>query len=129
MTYLNALGHEEAFCSLYDDPDEACAMLGAITDFLEAVLVNTCKNMRVDSLVLHNDMANPKGMLISPEIYCEIVKPFDAQLLDAVAKVSSDTVLEYHCCGYCEPMIQDFIDLGCTAWQPAQPMNDLAAIA
>ena len=129
MTYLNALGHEEAFCSLYEDPDEARAMLGAITDFLEATLVNTCKNMRVDSLVLHNDMANPKNMMIAPEIYRDIVKPFDKQIFDAVAAVSPDTVLEYHCCGWCEPVIEDFIELGCTAWQPAQPMNDLAKIA
>ena len=129
MTLINALGYEEALCALYDDPDAVRAMLGAITDFLEAVLVNTCKNMRVDSFVLHNDMANPKGMMISPEIYRSVIKPFDAQLYNAVAKVSPNTVLEYHCCGKCEDVVGDFVDLGCTAWQPAQPMNDLAAIA
>lgn len=128
MTYLNALGHEEAFCAFCEEPDEARAMLGAITDFLEAVLVNTCENMRVDSLVLHNDMASPLGMMISPDLYREMIKPFDKQLFDAVAQVSPDTVLEYHICGKAEDVIDDIVELGCTAWQPAQPMNDLRAI-
>ena len=129
MTFVNVLGYEEAFCALVEDPDESRAMLGTITDFLEAVLVNTCKNMRVDCFVLHNDMANPRRMMIDPEIYRDIVKPFDAQLYSAVARVSPDTVLEYHCCGRCEDVIDDIVGLGCTAWQPAQPMNDLAGIA
>jgi hypothetical protein len=128
MTFVNALGYEEAFVSLYTEQEESKAMLGAITDFLTAVVTNTCKNMRVDSFVLHNDMANPQNMMIDPKVYRSVIKPFDKQIFDAVAKTSPDTVLEYHCCGWCEPVIGDFIDLGCTAWQPAQPMNDLSAI-
>ncbi len=33
-----------------------------------------------------------------------------------------------HCCGRCEDFIDDWLDFGVNAWQPAQVSNDLLAI-
>jgi hypothetical protein len=33
-----------------------------------------------------------------------------------------------HCCGKCESFIDDWIELGVRAWEPAQVSNDLRAI-
>lgn len=128
MIMLNAFGHEEAFITLYSDPEEAAEFLDVVTSFLETMVENVFTRVRVDSFVLHNDMANPSNLFIPPETYREVVKPFDKRIFDTIRRVSPDTVIEYHICGKADSVIDDIVEIGSDVWQPAQPMNDLVGI-
>ena len=62
------------------------------------------------------------------ETYQELVKPYHKQLFDAARKMNPDISLEMHCCGKCELVMDDFVEIGTNVWQPAQPCNNLNMI-
>lgn len=125
---INAMGFENALVGVAADPEEVVAFCEKMTDFLIRCTCETMSRVKYDSFQLFEDLANANTTLISPETYREIFKPFDKKIIDVVKEYQPDIPVEFHVCGHCEALLDDFVEIGATAWQPAQPMNDLKAI-
>lgn len=124
----NAMGFMNAMIAVAEDPDSVKEMFEAMTEFLEVVIEESMKRVHVDTIIIFDDIASSSSCFISADTYRDLVKPYHRRVYEAARRANPDVILEMHCCGRCEAVLDDFMDLGVNVWQPAQPLNDLKAI-
>jgi len=66
-----------------------------------------------------DDLAGQFGLLISPEIYREVVKPRHKKIMDFI-KARTDAKIFFHSCGAVRDIIPDMIDVGIDILNPVQ---------
>jgi uroporphyrinogen-III decarboxylase len=127
LVLVNAMGFEAGLMAMAEEPEEVMAFFEALTVFQTKVLENVLKYYHpIDVVIIGDDVATARDLFISPRTYREMILPFHKRQA-AIAK-KYHMPLEMHCCGKCESIIDDWVDMGVSIWQPAQPLNDLAAI-
>ena len=90
-------------------------------------LVNLKKN--VDIIKIWDDLGTQESLLMSPDMYREILKPNHADFIQFI-KERTKTKIFFHTDGDVVPLIIDFIELGIDILNPiltfAEKMADLA---
>lgn len=120
------MGFENALYSLAAEPEACTRLFEALTEFRLKFIEKLFDAIHPDIYTYGDDIATERSLFMSPECYRELIKPFDERIAEQIKK--HDVVLERHCCGKCEAVIPDFIEIGVQMWQSAQPVNDLAGI-
>ncbi len=123
---MSFMGFSEGLCAMYEEPDEVRALFEYISDFLYEINVKCAELYQPDMFALVDDTATWRNPFISVPMFRELLKPFYAQQTQ-LAKDRGCGV-DIHNCGRCEDFIEDWLDLGIVAWNPAQTSNDLAGI-
>jgi uroporphyrinogen decarboxylase len=78
----------------------------------------------VDIVGTADDLGGQSGLLISPEMYRQIIKPRHAALNAAIRARTRARIL-YHSCGAIMPLIEDLIEIGVDILNPIQPLPGL----
>ncbi|MDR0878065.1 MAG: hypothetical protein LBN21_08440 [Treponema sp.] len=73
----------------------------------------------IDMVKFAEDLGSQISMLISPAMYREIIKPYQARLYGHVHEKYNKKVM-LHSCGAIRPIINDFIEIGVDALNPVQ---------
>jgi uroporphyrinogen decarboxylase len=69
---------------------------------------------------LHDDYGAQNGLLISPDIFRKIMKPFHKKIHDFIKSKKPHLKIFFHCCGAVAPLIPDLIDCGIDILNPIQ---------
>lgn len=123
---MDLMGVDNALCALIEEPEAVHDFFTEFTNFQEKTLRVSFPYYKPDVVLIPDDVATVKDLFMSPEIYTKMVAPYVRQI--AKAAVELGAIAEMHCCGKCEKLIPQWIDMGITVWQPAQAVNDLKAI-
>jgi len=73
----------------------------------------------IDVVQLADDLAGQDNLLISPNSYKELVKPYQLELCQYVKSLTKAKVY-YHSCGAIEPLLDELIDNGVEILNPVQ---------
>lgn len=115
-------GLEQFYIDLYENLDFLEALFDKLLDsnleyakhYIDAV------GDKVQVIVVGGEDIGAQGNLqIDPAIYRKLVKPRQKELWQYF-KSNSDAKLLVHCCGYIEPILEDFIDAGIDIINPVQ---------
>ena len=114
-------GFEQFAVDLAQDQDMAHALLRRVTDynlarygrFLEIV------GDVLDVVLFCDDIGGQQGLLISPRMYRNMIKPYHAELL-AMIKAHCRARIIMHSCGSIMPILDDFIEIGADILNPVQ---------
>jgi uroporphyrinogen decarboxylase len=111
-------GMEQTLFDLAADPDLARAELAAAAAFAVTLSAAACDRFAVDWLWTGDDMGSQRGMIMSPAMWRELVRPH----LAAIAAVGRERGLwvAYHSCGAIRPIIPDLIEIGINVLNPIQ---------
>ena len=120
------MGVCEAMIAMMDEPEAVYDFFNAYTDFKIKTIQKVARYYRPDIYVDGDDVCSSTGLFFSPELYKQLIKPFEMRVGKAV--LDCGMILEHHLCGKCEMLIPDIVERGATIWQTAQSMNDLAGI-
>lgn len=75
----------------------------------------------VDTVRIGDDIATQQGLLVSPKLYREFIKPHHKAAIDAAREVIPDLPVEYHSDGRLNDLLDDLIEIGVTSINPVQP--------
>ena len=75
----------------------------------------------VDILRIGDDIATQHGLLVSPQMYRQWIRPHHAEIIAAARTINPDIHVLYHSDGQLTPLLPDLIDIGVTAINPVQP--------
>ena len=78
----------------------------------------------VDVAETADDLAGQTGLLISPRMYRELIKPRHAALNEAIRGKAKARIL-YHTCGAVLDLIDDLVEIGVDILNPIQPLPGL----
>lgn len=101
-------------------------LLDVLTKYKIEVAKNIIDAYHPDVYVDFNDVATARSLFMSPECYREMIKPHQKEFIDYI--LSRGVLFEQHCCGKCEDIIEDYVEMGAKLWHSAQSMNDLKGI-
>ncbi len=110
---------EDLLAFMATDPEFVKEMNDTFADLALASLDLVARErIPLDALWLYNDMAYRNGLLFSPTMYREIIKPADVRLYARAHELGLQTLL--HCCGCVKELIPDLIDAGLDCLQPLE---------
>jgi len=75
----------------------------------------------IDVLRLGDDVGTERGMMISPPLFREWLKPKYVEIINAAREIKPDILVFFHSDGACEEIIPDLIDVGVDILNPVQP--------
>jgi len=123
---VNFMTFTEGLCALVEEPEECYAMLEHLADYYVAKLHKFVKYFKPDVLSLADDVAADAMPFIDLETYQKIIKPHHKRLADIA--LENNMKISMHCCGSCEIFMDDWVEMGVNAWEPAQAGNDFVGI-
>ena len=120
-------GMENIFEDMYIHEKEVRRLADAIMEY-NLELVKLWGRLGPDGLLLTDDWGTQTTLMISPEMWRKIFKPYYKTLFDAIHREGMDVCL--HSCGNVTEIVGDLIDIGLDILDPLQPeAMDLKEIA
>ncbi len=113
-------GFEQIFLDMALQPEVAHTIFTKVTDFFIAHFTRLLEAAggEIDLVFTADDVAGQEGMLMSPEMWEEQIKPFHARLNQAIHNFGARVI--YHSCGSVMPVVPGFIDMGVDILNPLQ---------
>ena len=68
-----------------------------------------------------DDFGSQTGPLISPDLYREMIKPREVQLVALIRELAPQAKILFHSCGSVYKLVDDFIEVGFDILNPVQP--------
>jgi uroporphyrinogen decarboxylase len=99
----------------------AVALLRKVTDLKKALYARFLEQVGdyLQVIMVSDDLGMENNLLISPEVYREMIKPFHNELWSSI-KEKTDAFLFLHSCGSIYKLIPDLIELGVDSINPVQ---------
>jgi len=88
--------------------------------FYDALL--SAAGEHIDIVQFMGDYGTQGGLLISPEVYREMLKPYDAELVSFIKHKAPHAKVWFHSCGAISELIPDFIETGIDILNNLQPL-------
>lgn len=122
---VNMLGWIDALCAIIEEPEEVEEFVSALTDFLCELIAYQGRYFKPDIMTTGDDVASSTGPFLSKDIWTNLYKPYFKKICDAIK--AQGALAEFHCCGNCGYLIDEFIDAGADIIQLAQINDELIA--
>jgi uroporphyrinogen-III decarboxylase len=114
-----ARGIENFLMDMVAAPDSARALLTRIIDKNMVMLENILAAPEIDGVLLGSDWGSQRGLLMSPTVWNELIRPGEQREYDLLHGYGKDVWV--HSCGNIEPIIPSLIEMGVNVLNPVQP--------
>ena len=120
------MGFSEGLVACFEEPEEVKALLNYICDGYLSLADNFLKYYKPDYISFADDIAHERGPFVSLPMFHDMFAPVWRRYI----KFYKDRgyLAVHHNCGHFETFLDDVVDMGFNAWDPAQSSNDLRAI-
>ncbi len=117
--YLRGL--TEFFLDLVDNKEYAHALMSRITEIRKQNAECFLREVGeyLDVFQLADDLAMQNGPYMSPDLYREMIKPYQVDLFEFVKSLTSARIY-YHSCGSITRLLDDLIEVGVDILNPVQ---------
>jgi uroporphyrinogen decarboxylase len=126
-------GMEPYLMNMAMDADFARAFLEKIATYCKQLMGTFLEELgdNVDIIKIGDDLGIQQGLMISPKMYREIIRPVHEDFISFI-KSRTKAKIMFHSCGDVGPLIGDFIEMGIDILNPIQTstgsMSDLPDI-
>ena len=126
LTLVSFMGFENALLAMHEEPEEVYALLDYVSEHYLEVMRQQLKYLKPELYALMDDDSAYRAPFFSVEMYKKLIKPFHKKHVDMAT--DNGIFVERHDCGKSESFLEDWIDMGIRALDPAQVTNDLLTI-
>ena len=83
-------------------------------------------NLKPDIILSHDDWGSKTSLFMNPDTWREMIKP---QYVETYKYAKDHGVkIMHHADSFCEPIVEDMIELGIDIWQGVLPQNDIVRL-
>ena len=75
----------------------------------------------VQVVQIGDDYGSQNGPMFSPEMFRELIKPYNTELISFIKKKAPNAKIYLHSCGSVRAYLDDFIEMGVDILNPVQP--------
>lgn len=118
------LGEENLCLAFYEQPELIHDILGTIGDTAFRVLERVTRDVQIDMLTVHEDMAGKSGPLAGPAQIAEFIKPYYRKIWDLLSERGA-RVFDQDSDGDMNPVIDAFLDAGVNCMHPMEPASNM----
>lgn len=120
------MGMEEALVNYMEYPDEMTDLLTVIKDWKIDYIQKCAKEFHPDIIFYHDDWGHKYSMFLPPRIWRAIIKPLQQEISDCIHDCGM--IYMHHADCYCQPIVEDMVELGIDVWQGTIAQNDIPEI-
>jgi len=114
-----ARGIENFLADIAGEPTFASELLNRIIDTNMIMLENFLSAPEIDGVLLGSDWGSQIDLLMSPDVWQEMIRPGEQREYDLVHSYGRDVWI--HSCGNVEKIIPSLIEMGADVLNPVQP--------
>lgn len=113
--------NQNFYMDLVADPDLCDALLGKLLAYYKKLIKYIMDPLgdRIDIVKVADDLGTQNSLLLSPQVFRERIKPFEAELFSFIKDNYHKKIL-LHSCGAIRPLLNDLIEIGVDAINPVQ---------
>lgn len=111
-------GMENYFCDLLMERERIIKLERKLCDFWKEVIKGFAE-VGMDGIFFSDDVGDQRSMMISPQIWREVLKPLYREMIETAHERGLHVIL--HTCGNVKDIIPDIIEIGFDALHPIQP--------
>ena len=120
------MGFEDTLMNVLLEPEAMLELAEAIGEYRFQYTKLLVDYLHPDAIISHDDWGSKTSLFMSPESWRELIKP---QYLKMYKYMKDHGVLIlHHADSYCEPIVEDMVELGIDIWQGVLPTNDIVKI-
>ncbi|MCL2045080.1 MAG: veratrol--corrinoid protein metyltransferase [Oscillospiraceae bacterium] len=123
---ISFMGFTEGLTACHTEPDEVKALMEYMCDWAVTNAKLFIKYYEPDFGSYPDDIAHERMPFVSAEMFRDLFAPTWKRYIDVFQEAGLP--VEHHDCGFCEPLLDDFVAVGINAWDPIQNSNDVFAI-
>lgn len=123
------MGDEHLAYAYYDEPDMVREFSEWWLSFYSQLLEKLIRDMRIDFVLFHEDMAFKNGPLIGPDLFTRYMTPYYREMITHLKKLGQ-TVIGVDSDGNVDVLLKLFHDIGMNMMNPFEQAagNDILAI-
>jgi hypothetical protein len=114
------LGEAAVCMAYYDQPEMIHDMLNTISETAERVLDRVSREVQIDQLSVHEDLAGKSGSLVGPRQIAAFIKPYYRRIWDMLS-ARGVQIFQQDSDGNMNAVIPAFLDCGLTCIFPMEP--------
>lgn len=120
------MGFEDTLCNFMIEPEFMADLAMAIGEYRYNGFKLMVENAHPDMILSHDDWGSKTNLFVQPELWREIIKPAYKKGYGYLKE--QGVIIVHHSDSFCEPIVEDMIDLGIDVWQGVLPQNDIVKI-
>ncbi|MBX7256009.1 MAG: hypothetical protein K1Y02_06575 [Candidatus Hydrogenedentes bacterium] len=111
-------GMENVFTDFYIYESETRRLLDALEEYL-LQMIRQWAALGADGVFMTDDWGSQSGLMISPELWRSIFKPYYKRAFDEIHALGMEAI--FHSCGNVTDIVGDLVDIGLDVLDPVQP--------
>jgi len=124
----NLMGEEALCLAYYEQPELVHDILDTIGETAERVLDRVSKQVQVDQLSIHEDLAGKSGSLVGPKQIAEFMRPYYRRCWDVLSSRGAQ-IFQQDSDGNVDSVIDAFLDCGLTCMYPMEPAAGMDVVS
>ena len=114
------MGEEGACICYYEDEELMMDIINTMSDMSFRVLDAISDHVKIDNLIIHEDLAGKSGPLVGPKQIKEFIKPYYRRIWDMLS-AKGTKLFSQDSDGDMRPVLDAFMDCGVNVTYPAEP--------
>ncbi|HEY3329899.1 MAG TPA: uroporphyrinogen decarboxylase family protein [Capsulimonadaceae bacterium] len=124
----NLMGEEALCIAYYEQPEMLHDMLATFTDLAVSIIREAGKNIVVDQVNVHEDMAGAAGPLAGPRQVAEFIAPYYRSVRDALDDAGGRLLFQ-DSDGDITSILPQLVDAGLNVASPCEPVGGMDIVA
>lgn len=118
-------GMEDTYINLLTEPEATASLIEAIAAHKLNLIEKIITHYKPDILRQHDDYGAQTAMQMNPQLWRQMFKPHIKRFVELCH--DNGVFYEQHSCGFIEPIIPDFVEIGIDSWQ-GMHINDVPTL-
>lgn len=120
------MGFEEGLVNYMLYKEEIAGLLRAIADYKIEFIHTAARELALDAIFYQDDWGSKTNLFLPPALWRTLIKPLHTEIVAAAHE--HDILFVHHADCFCEPVVNDMVEMGIDVWQGAIPQNDIVKI-
>ncbi len=120
------MGFEDTLCNFMLEPELLADLAMAIGEYRYNGFKLMIEHAHPDAILSHDDWGSKQSLFVQPDLWREIIKPAYVKPYNYIH--DQGVLLIHHSDSFCEPIVEDMVDLHIDVWQGVLPQNDIVKI-
>ena len=120
------MGFENALINYLTEPDAMAGLLRVIADQRIAHIRKVHEVYQPEVIFYQDDWGSKQNVFLPPDVWRKLIKPLHTEIVQAAHDL--DMMFLHHADCYCQPLVEDMVDMKIDLWQGVIPQNDILEI-
>lgn len=120
------MGFEDTLANLLLEPESMAELVEVIAEYRFTYAKLLVDNLKPDVILSHDDWGSKTSLFMQPDTWREFFKDHYKKIYGYMKE--HGVIVIHHADSFCEPIVEDMVDLGIDIWQGVLPENDIVKL-